>query len=384
MLTRMGVYGFLLITYVIVGSAGILGLGSGILKFNHVLAWFAAVTIVIPSFVAMLQNDAKRLLAWSSIGQGGYMLLGIGFAVATRTNLGFAGGIFHTLNHAIYVVLLFMVVGAVQYRTGGVRDLNSLGGLAGRMPITFVGALLGMSGLIGVPLTNGFVSKWLIYKTLVLEGYPFLAFAALIGTWGTILAVYKLLHNMFLGQLPEKYKDLEKSPLSMQLPIVVLSLTVLLFGILPGIPLSVVNGICTSFGFPALQVTIWGLASETGTLNIINLFSAVLATSVVVWALFRWSAKSELVLQSNSYAAGAYVPRDRYHYTVGFYDPLSRMLRPYLRDVIDEFYYRLTTAVRRTCNTVRHLYTGDVGYYVTYIILFAAGLILIQLKWAPW
>jgi NADH-quinone oxidoreductase subunit M len=332
----------------------------------------------------MLQNDAKQLLAWHGIGQGGYMVLGIGFGIASQTSLGFAGGIFHTLNHAIYIVLLFMSVAAVQYRTGGVRDLNSLGGLVRRMPIAFMGGLLGISGLIGVPLTNGFVSKWMIYKTLILEGYPFLAFAALIGTWGTILSVYKFLHNMFLGQLPEKYKDLERSPFSMQLPIAVLSLTILLFGILPGIPLKVINAITASFGFSRLNVTIWGLVSETGTLNTINLFAAVLVVGVIVWLLFRWSAKSVSVLQDDSYAAGAYVPRDRYHYTTGFYEPLFRMLKPYLRDVIDEFYYRLAAFVERASDAARRIYTGDVGYYVTYIILFLAGLILVQLRWRPW
>jgi NADH-quinone oxidoreductase subunit M len=332
----------------------------------------------------MLQNDAKQLLAWHGIGQGGYMVLGIGFGIATQTTLGFAGGIFHTLNHAIYIVLLFMSVAAVQYRTGGVRDLNSLGGLVRKMPIAFIGGLLGISGLIGLPLTNGFVSKWMIYKTLILEGYPYLAFAALIGTWGTILSVYKFLHNMFLGQLPEKYEDVERSPFSMQLPIAILSFAVLLFGVLPGIPLRIINAIGVSFGLPSMNVNIWGLVSDTGTLNTINLFSAVLVSGVIVWILFRRGAKSVSVLQDDNYAAGAYVPRDRYHYTSGFYDPLFGMLRPYLRDVIDEFYYLLAAVVQRASDVVRRLYTGDVGNYVTYIILFAAGLILVQLRWRPW
>jgi len=380
MLTRMGIYGFVLIMYVIVGATGTLNLGSGIIKFNYILAWLGAITIVIPTFIAMLQNDAKQLLAWHGIGQGGYMIVGIAFG----TSLGLAGGIFHTLNHAIYIVLLFMSVGAVQYRTGGERDLNSLGGLIKKMPIAFMGGLLGISGLIGVPLTNGFVSKWLIYKTLIIEGYPFLTFAALIGTWGTILSVYKFLHNMFLGQLPEKYKDIQKSPFSMQLPIIVLSLAILLFGILPGIPLKVINAIGTSFGFEALNVTLWGITSETGTLNTINIFSAVLVAAIFVWILFRLGAKSVSVAQEDSYAAGAHTPTDKYHYTVEFYNPLYRMIKPFLRDVIDEFYYWIGSSVQTLSDSVRRVYAGDVGYYVMYIILFLAFLIFVQLKWKPW
>jgi formate hydrogenlyase subunit 3/multisubunit Na+/H+ antiporter MnhD subunit len=380
MLTRMGIYGFVLFMYVIVGAARTLNLGPGILKFHYILAWLGAITIVIPTFIAMLQNDAKQLLAWHGIGQGGYMILGIAFG----TSLGLAGGIFHTLNHAIYIVLLFMSVGAVQYGTNGERDLNSLGGLIKKMPVAFIGALLGISGLIGMPLTNGFVSKWLIYKTLILKGSPFLAFAALIGTWGTILSVYKFLHNIFLGQLPEKYKDVQKSPFSMQLPIIVLSLAILVFGILPGIPLKAINAIITSFGFQSLNVTLWGISSETGTLNTINIFSAVLVAGIIVWAIFRLGAKSAPVRQDDSYAAGAYIPKDKYHYTVDFYDPLYRMIKPFLRDVIDEFYYWIGSSVQNLSNSIRRLYAGDVGYYVMYIILFLAFLIFVQLKWKPW
>jgi formate hydrogenlyase subunit 3/multisubunit Na+/H+ antiporter MnhD subunit len=380
MLTRMGIFGFLLIMYVIVGAANVLNLGHGLLKFNYILAWLGAITIVIPTFIAMLQNDAKKLLAWHGIGQGGYMIVGIAFG----TSLGVAGGIFHTLNHAIYIVLLFMSVAAVQYRTGGVRDLNSLGGLIKKMPIAFIGSLLGISGLIGIPLTNGFVSKWLIYKTLIIEGYPFLAFAALIGTWGTILSVYKFLHNMFLGQLPERYKNIQKSPFSMQLPIIVLSFTILLFGILPGIPLKVINSIGSSFGFESLNVSIWGISSETGTLNTINIFTAVLVISIIVWLIFRGVRKTITITQYDNYAAGAPIPKGKYHYTVGFYNPLTRMISPFLKDFIDDFYMSLSRSVQNLCNGIRRIYTGEVGYYVMYIVLFLALLIFLQMKWSIW
>jgi len=289
MLTRMGIYGFLLIMYVILGTSYVLNIGKGLFKYNYILAWLGAITIVIPTFTAMLQNDAKKLLAWHGIGQGGYMILGIAYG----TSLGLAGGLFHTINHAIYIVLLFMSVAAIQYRTGGIKDLNQLGGLIKKMPIAFIGGLMGISGLIGVPLTNGFVSKWLIYKTLILNGSPFLTFAALIGTWGTILSVYKFLHNIFLGQLPEKYKEIKKAPVSMQIPILILSLTILVFGILPGIPLKVINNIIVAWGFNSLNVNIWGIASDTGTLNTINIFFGLLIASAVIYIIFHIGKNQE-------------------------------------------------------------------------------------------
>jgi proton-translocating NADH-quinone oxidoreductase chain M len=378
-LIKMGTYGFLLILYVIVGLKLFLGLGSGIFSFHSIFCFLGAVTIIIPTFIAMLQTDAKRLLAWSTVGQAGYIILAIAFG----TNLALAGGIFHFFNHALFKALLFLAIGAVEFRTH-TRDLDSLGGLAKKMPIVFIATLVGICALIGVPLTNGFVSKWLIYKTLILEGSPFLAFFALVGTWGTILYSYKLVHNVFLGQLPEKYKDLQKSPISMQLPMIVLSLAILLFGILPGIPLKVINAIGISFGFESLNVTLWGITSETGALNTINIFSAVLVAGIIVWILFWIGAKSVSVAQDNSYAAGAYTPKDKYHYTAEFYNPLYRMVKPFLRDVIDEFYYWIASSVRSFADSVRRIYSGDVGYYVMYIILFLALLIFVQLKWKPW
>jgi len=296
-----------------------------------------------------------------------------------------AGGTFHILNHCIYIALLFFVAGAIEHQTGGIRDLNSLGGLIKRMPVTFVGGLVGICGLIGLPLTNGFVSKWLIYKTLILAGHPFLAFAAFLGTWGTILYGYKFIHNIFLGQLPEKYKDVKEVPFTMQLPIILLTILVILFGILPGIPLKVVDAIGTSLGFESLNVSIWwGIASESGTLNTINIFSAVLIAAIFVWILFRLGAKSVSVAQDDSYAAGAYTPVDKYHYTAEFYNPLYRMIKPFLRDVIDEFYYWIGSLVRSLANSVRHIYNGDVGYYVMYIILFLTLLIFVQVRWKIW
>jgi formate hydrogenlyase subunit 3/multisubunit Na+/H+ antiporter MnhD subunit len=380
MLAKMGTFGFLMIFYIVLGWRVFLNLGHGVLSFHYILCIVAAITIVIPNFIAVLQDDAKKLLAWSSIGQCGYIILGIAFG----TSLGLVGGIFHFFNHAIFKALLFLAVGAVEYRTNGVRDLNSLGGLVHKMPVTFMATLVGACGLIGIPLTNGFVSKWLIYKTLILKGSPFLAFAALLGTWGSFLAIYKLIHNMFLGQISEKHKDIKIAPLSMQIPLVILSIVTIVFGILPGLPLNIINSIGASLGFDALAVNIWGISSETGTLNTINIFSAVIVLLFIIYVIFRTGVKSVLVSQEDSYAAGSYIPEEKYHYTVDFYNPFFRMVRPWLKDRIDQFYVWLSKLSEKMAELIRRIYTGDLGYYVIYIMLFLAVLIFVQLIWRPW
>ncbi len=379
-LIKMGFFGLLVLMYVLIGRNDFLSLGWEVLPLHTILGVIGAVTILLPTFIALLQTDAKRLLAWSTVAQAGYIILGISFGTA----LGLAGGMLHFLSHATFKALLFMVAGAVEYRTGGIRDLNSLGGLIKRMPVTFAAALVGACGLIGVPLTNGFVSKWLIYKTLILEGSPFLAFVALIGTWGTILYSYKFLHNIFLGQLPQNLTSVEPAPFSMRVPMVVLMAVVVLFGVLPGIPLTVIDEIGVTLGFSALDVAPWGIVSESGVVNMLNISTAVVVSVLVAWLIF-WAGKSgERVDQADSYAAGAAVPEGRYQYSMHFCDPLRRMVTPWLTDRVDAFYMGLTVWFTDVSDGLRRFYTGYVGHYVMYVVLFLSALIFVELLWSPW
>ena len=380
MLTRLGVYGFLLAMYVLIGSGMLQRFNYHGISFSIVLAWLGAISIVVPTFIALLQHDAKKLLAWHGIGQGGYMLLGI----ALGSSLGVAGGIFHTLNHAIYIVLLFLVVGSVQYRTGGITDLNRLGGLAKRMPITFIGGLLGISGLIGMPLTNGFVSKWLIYKALILDSHPFLALAALIGTWGTILSVFKFLHNVFLGQLPEEYKDVKEVPLTMQIPMLLFGALILLFGIFPGIPLRVVALIEMHFSIDPIGSTLFGVPKAVGELNMINIFAAVLVAGLAVYGVFSLARRSRRVTQYDNYAAGAPVPVGQYQHSVRFYDQADRIIRPYLRDRVDDFYGWISTQSTAFFEQLRKIYSGNVNTYALWIVILLGVFVAMNLLgWRP-
>ncbi len=374
-LVRMGVYGFVLVMYGILGMELLHKIGSGHLTFWYILAWISALTIVIPTFMALLQEDSKRLLAWHSVGQGGYMILGIAFG----TTLGIAGGIFHTLSYAMSVALLFFVAGAVELRTGGIRELNELGGLAQRMPVTFLAGLIGICGFIGVPLMSSFVSKWMIYKTLIVEQYPFLAFAALIGTWGTILSVFKFLHNIFLGQLPQKFQDVKEVPLSMQIPMIVLGALIVLFGILPGIPLKAIGAIQASMGLPALHTGLYAMPEAVGELNTINIFAVVIVVLMIVYFLFGLPKKARRVDQFDSYGAGSYVPTDKYQYSAHFYERVYELIEPFVRDRVDSFYAWMVEKLEGFFDGFRKIYTGNVNTYAAYIVFMLALLIILKL-----
>jgi len=108
----------------------------------------------------------------------------------------------------------------------------------------------------------------------------------------------------------------------------------------------------------------------------------ILVVFVIVGLLFKAGRKSRKTDQYDNYAAGAAIPKGRYNYTVNFYNPLSTIIEKYLKDVVDAFYMKLTGFVTNVGDGIRKLYTGYVGNYIMYIVVFLAFLILIQLRWS--
>jgi multicomponent Na+:H+ antiporter subunit D len=143
---------------------GIFGAGLVVdtLPLAQVMVLLGVVGMLVGSAVACFQNDVKRLLAWSSIGQIGYIVAGIGLADVQ----GLTAAYLHMVNHGLIKAGLFAVAGIVLLRCGG-TSLDHFAGLARRMPGTFAALLLGGLGLIGVPLTAGFVSKWALAQAMI-------------------------------------------------------------------------------------------------------------------------------------------------------------------------------------------------------------------------
>ncbi|MCG7969169.1 MAG: NADH dehydrogenase subunit, partial [Candidatus Thiodiazotropha taylori] len=327
--SRMGLFAILLVLVKLFGIVNIdsLKIPFTLIDARDLLAWIAVFTIIFPTYTALKQNDARYLLAWHGIGQGGYMLLGL----VTANSLGAAGGLLHVLNYAACQAALLMAVFAVMHRTG-TADLNKLGGLVARMPLSFLVLLTGIIGLAGLPPMNGFVSKWLVYRSLLEDGMPLLFLGTIIGTLGTILSVYKLIHNMFLGQLRVEHEQVREAPWSMMTPMLLLAGVIFVTGLLPGIPLTWVSAALQTIGLTGPEITLGGIESSSGSLDMIWVIGVLFAGFGIGAVIFYSAGPSKRVHQLDNYAGGHFLTADvRYQYSDNFYSGLMHLIRGWYR-----------------------------------------------------
>ncbi|MFH1022739.1 MAG: proton-conducting transporter membrane subunit [Planctomycetota bacterium] len=190
-----------------------------------VLIALSCVSMVASGLLALRQNDQKRLLAYSSIGQMGYILLGIGVG----TPLAVLGGIFHLMNHAVMKSLMFLTSGAVEYATG-TRDLDKMGGLRKRMPVTAWASLVGSLSISGVPPFCGFWSKLVIIVACVQAGRYGCAAAAVVGSLLTLSSFMKVQKYAFFGDLRPEHENVREVPATMRWAMILLAALCIVMG----------------------------------------------------------------------------------------------------------------------------------------------------------
>jgi formate hydrogenlyase subunit 3/multisubunit Na+/H+ antiporter MnhD subunit len=208
-------------------------------SMSLLLMIIGAVTIIGAVMMALVQHDLKVLLSYHAVSQVGYMVLGIG----TGIPIAIAGGLFHMLNNAIYKTCLFLGAGSLE-KQAGTTEVAKLGGLARAMPITFATMAVSALAISGIPPMNGFVSKWMVYTGLVelgsrgFDAYWIFLVAALFGSALTLASFVKVLYAGFLGQRPSNLASVKEANGFMTIPMVVLALLSILFGVFAVYPIS--------------------------------------------------------------------------------------------------------------------------------------------------
>ncbi len=194
---------------------------------HEIILVLGGLSMVVGVFMAIGQWDFKRLLAYHSISQIGYVMIGIGLG----TPLGILGAVYHLINHAAFKSLLFLGAGAVEYQTG-TRQLRQMGGLRQRMPVTSSSTLIASLAISGLPPFNGFFSKVIIIWACVQANRYGYAVAAVIVSVMTIASFMKVQKYAFFGKLKEKWGKIKEVPATMQIAMVFLAVLCLLMSLL--------------------------------------------------------------------------------------------------------------------------------------------------------
>jgi len=220
--TKVAIYLLLRFLFTIFGA--VLSFEEMILHF--VLMPLALVAVFSASIVAIFQDNLKRMLAYSSVAQIGYIILGISFVSVT----GLTAGILHLFNHALMKGALFMALGCVVYRLGSVR-LRDIAGLGRRMPWTFAAIVIGGLSLIGIPLTVGFISKWYLVLAALESQLWWVAVLVLVGSLLAVAYVWRVVEAAFFQPPPRHAAQYQEAPLSLLIPTWILIGANIYFGI---------------------------------------------------------------------------------------------------------------------------------------------------------
>jgi len=219
--TKVAAYVLLRFVFTVFGAEFVFGA----MRFDTVLLPLALVAVFSASATAIFQDNVKRLFAYSSVAQIGYVVLGISLA----TPLGLTAAILHLFNHALMKGALFMALGCVAYRAGAV-NLDAMAGLAKRMPWTFAAIVAGGLSLVGVPLTVGFISKWYLVQAALEDGMWWVAALVLAGSLLAVIYVWRVVEAGYL-RAPAADTVVREAPLSLIAPTWILVAANVYFGV---------------------------------------------------------------------------------------------------------------------------------------------------------
>jgi len=201
---------------------------------QEILMTLGIAGIFVASIVAIFQDNLKRMLAYSSVAQIGYLILGISFASQT----GVMATLLHMLNHGLMKGALFLSMAAIVYRMG-VANLSQMHGIASRMPLTMAAFLIGGLSLIGVPLTVGFISKWYLVSAALENGWWPVAAAILLGSLLSVIYIWRVIEVTYFKSVTESTPVVKEAPFSILIPLWILVLANLYFGIDTSLTVSV-------------------------------------------------------------------------------------------------------------------------------------------------
>jgi NADH-quinone oxidoreductase subunit M len=257
-----------------IGAYGLLRLWMELLagtgtyeQYSLYIGMWGLATMIYGGAMALMQDDIKKVLAYSSISQMGYILFGLG----SESILGITGGTMMYVTHGLGKAILFMMAGSIILQTG-TRSMSKLGGLAGKMPYTAVIAMIGALTIIGIPPTSGFMAEWILFngvlQTAVAQMDPLRTTMFALGILTTVLSSAYILwmyKRIFFGKIPEQLTHVKDSNRYITATMAVLAALTLIIGVYPDLFLNPITDYYNDVMFQGQESVLPVPSEETGT-----------------------------------------------------------------------------------------------------------------------
>ncbi len=368
-LLKAGVYG-LIILFLRMGTQYIGGVDLMI-----ILSWIGIISALIGNLMAAMQEDMKRLLAYSSVGQLGYILFGL----SLMSNLGWLLAISGAIMHFLYKTMLFQAVGGVYSRTHD-RMMYRMGGLIFRMPMTFIVVLIGIIALSGVPPLSGFAGKWLSFNAVLQKEYYLQGALAVLAGAVSFLYLFRLIHAPFLGQLKDNLRKVKEASLWILLPQYLVILVIMIVSTIPGILLERIGKMLTKT-FPdggllwveskipfgaRTAISEYGYWNGTYVMIVtIGIFGILLVVQMLL------QRRNKKVVQFNIVYSGERPSTpETTHHAYNFYAHYSKALGFLMVPFAERFWDWISDMVHYIAHQIRQLYNGNGQTYMLHIMFF--------------
>lgn len=337
-------------------------------ELTHVLLWVAALTALLGNLMAIFQEDAKRLLAYSSIGQMGYAMFGL----ALMNHLGWLMALMFVINHYIYKAMLFLSIGGVAKRTG-TREMYRMGGLITMMPLSFIATLIGIIAVSGVPPLSGFGGRWIFYNAIMTSDVRLPMVVIFLAGPVAFLYLFRLIHSVFLGQLKDELRRVKEAPFWVVLPQMIYVGLLMAFAIFPGIALRRVDTYLNQF-FPTGGLG-WAGNDITSAYGNWNPVAIMVIIAVIFCTLFAWllfvDRKAQKVKQFNIvFSTERPFRPETTHYAWNFFAPYRKALGFLVQPLATLFWSALTDVLHTSADIARRLYNGNGQSYAFHFLAF--------------
>jgi len=332
------------------------------------LGWFGAISALVGNLTAVFQESAKRLLAWSSIGQIGYII----FALASMSYLGWVAGLFYSIAHFLYKGILFSVVGGVALKLG-TPNMYKMGGLIKQMPFSFFAVLIAIITLAGIPPLAGFTGKWLFYNIILSEKLLFQGAMVMVSGMIAFLYLFRLIHTIFLGQPKDELREVGEISTWLLIPVYFLISVIMYISMYPKALLEPLGKLVQGI-FPSNAMTWEGSKAVTqfGYFDGTMIMHVVLAVFVAVFLLlFYYVRRAHKLKQFNIvYSGEAPELPETTHYAYNFLASYKKGIGILAEPFVDRFWAWISESVHSISNQTRKVYTGNGQTYILHIMVY--------------